>query len=117
MRAAAALSRASGVGVRLDRPAAQPTFAPRAAGYALAAAPAQSIEEREREQVIAAAGVPVGVQVHVCGHPANAARALHPHSLVILGGRRSQRPPADGSSGPSNLLGHSGHARFNETEN
>ena len=93
MRVAAALSRASGASVRLIDP--RPVHIPlRAAGYALAAGEVP-IEERERERVIAAAGVPVEVQVYVCGHPANAARAaLRPHSLVVLGGRRSWWPTA-----------------------
>ena len=92
MRAAAALSRVSGATVRLIDP--RPVHVPlRAAGYALAAAPDTSVEEREREQVIATAGVPVEVQVYVCGHPSNATRAaLRPRSLVILGGRRSWWP-------------------------
>jgi hypothetical protein len=91
IRAAAALARVSGASVRLIDP--RPVHIPlRAAGYALAAGEVP-IEEHERERVIAAAGVPVDVQVYVCGHPANVARAaLRPHSLVILGGRRSWWP-------------------------
>jgi hypothetical protein len=92
MRAAAALSRASGAAVRLIDP--RPVHFPlRSAGYALAAAPEVPIEERERERVIAAAGVPVDVQVYICGHPSNATRAaLRERSLVIVGGRRSWWP-------------------------
>src|SRR5476651_1903165 len=80
IRAAAVLSRACGASVRLIDP--RPVHVPlRSAGYALAAGEVP-IEEREREQVIAAAGVPVDVQVYVCGHPANATRAaLRQHSL------------------------------------
>lgn len=91
MRAAAALSRVSGASVRLIDP--RPAHIPlRAAGYALAAGEVPP-EEHERERVIAAAGVPVEVEVYVCGHPANVARvALRDHSLVILGGRRSWLP-------------------------
>jgi hypothetical protein len=91
MRTAAALSRVSGASVRLIDP--RPVHIPlRAAGYALAAGEVP-IEEREREGVIAAAGVPVEVQVYVCGHPSNVARvALHDRSLVIVGGRRSWFP-------------------------
>jgi hypothetical protein len=94
MRAAAALARVSGASVRLID--ARPVHIPlRAAGYALAAAPEVPIEEQERERVIAAAGVPVDVEVYVCGHPANVARvALRDHSLVILGGHRSWWPTA-----------------------
>ena len=92
MRVAAALSKTNGASVRLIDPRIV-RYPLRAAGYALAAAPEVSIEQRERERVIAAAGVAVDVQVYVCGHPANAARvALRPHSLVVMGGRRSWWP-------------------------
>lgn len=92
IRVAAALSRTTGASVRLIDP--RVVHIPlRAAGYALAAAPEVSIEERERERVIAAAGVPVEVQVYACGRPADAVRmALRTHSLVVLGGRRSWLP-------------------------
>jgi hypothetical protein len=92
IRVAAALSRTARTPVRLIDARLVP-YPLRSAGYALAAAPEVSTEERERERVIAAAGVPVDVQVYVCGRPADAMRAaLRPHSLVILGGRGSWWP-------------------------
>ena len=92
IRVAAVLSRTTGATVRLIDPRVVP-FPLRSAGYALAAAPEMSIEQRERERVIAAAGVPVEMLVYECGRATDAARmALRPHSFVILGGRRSWLP-------------------------
>ena len=92
IRVAAALSHTSGASVRLIDPRLV-RYPLRAAGYALACAPDISLEEREREHVVAFAGVPVEVLVYKCGRITDAARvALRKHSLVVLGGRRSWFP-------------------------
>ncbi|MCM3881211.1 MAG: hypothetical protein ND807_13965 [Vicinamibacterales bacterium] len=92
MRVAAALARATGARLRLIQPRLA-TYPLRSAGYALAAEPEVVDADREREQVVATAGLPVEVLVSVCGRIADAAAlALHDHSLVIIGGHRSWLP-------------------------
>ena len=92
IRVAAALARASGASLRLIDPRLV-QYPLRAAGYALAAAPDVSFEERERDRVVSEAGMPVEVLVYKCGRTTDALRvALRKHSLVIMGGRRSWLP-------------------------
>ena len=92
MRVAASLSRATEARVRLIDPRIL-RYPLRSAGYALAAAPEVSIEDRERERVVRAAGVPVEVLVYNCGRETDAIRvALRRHSFVIMGGHRSWLP-------------------------
>ena len=107
IRVAAALSRTTGAPVRLIDPRVIP-YPLRSAGYALAAAPERSLEERERDRIVAAAGVPVEVLVYKCGRATDAARmALRPHSFVILGGRRSWLPtPLERLQRALDALGH-----------
>ena len=92
IRVAATLARATGASLRLIHPRVTP-YPLRSAGYALAAEPEVIEADREREQVVAAAGVPVDVLVSVCGRTAEGASiALRDHSLVIVGGHRSWLP-------------------------
>jgi hypothetical protein len=91
MRVAATLARATGASLRLIQPRLV-SYPLRSAGYALAA-PEVVDADREREQVIATAGLPVEVCVSICGRLADAARiGLRDHSLVIIGGQRSWLP-------------------------
>jgi hypothetical protein len=92
MRVAVALALATGAQLRLIQPRLA-TYPLRSAGYALAAEPEVVEADREREQVVATAGLPVEVLVSVCGRIADAANlALRDHSLVIVGGHRSWLP-------------------------